>query len=80
MSVSDQDVAVLGKRARNGNGNEGVDSPSDPMASLDTTNDDDSDDDVGPMPSTATAGGVKKKRKGWSLIMPCIWLILDVLM
>lgn len=67
MSDSEQDASVLGKRARNGPGNniaEDVDM-NPPSA---TQDDDDSDDDVGPMPmpeGAAPAGaGTKKKRKG----------------
>ena len=64
MSDTEQDPSVLGKRARNGE-------DAKPDQVMDTTQDveDDSDDDIGPMPMPAGAGdngGVKKKRKGKS--------------
>ena len=67
MSDSERDASVLGKRARNGEGaeNDHAEEPErhDPNA-MDA--DDDSDDDVGPMPMPAGTEGrvVKKKRKG----------------
>ena len=67
MSDSERDVSVLGKRARNGEEaeNDHAEEPErhDPNA-MDA--DDDSDDDVGPMPMPAGEEGrvVKKKRKG----------------
>jgi peptidylprolyl isomerase domain and WD repeat-containing protein 1 len=64
MSNSEQDMAVLGKRARNGVGEDNDDGPSEP---LDKTMEESSDEDVGPMPmpaSGSTSSAAKKKRKG----------------
>ena len=68
MSTSaeaEQDASVLGKRARNG-GEEPDKEMADVGPPADAAEEDDSDDDVGPMPMPAEAanGGVKKKRKG----------------
>jgi peptidylprolyl isomerase domain and WD repeat-containing protein 1 len=66
MSDSEQDASVLGKRARNGPGTDLVENVdmNPPSVSQD---DDESDDDVGPMPmpeGTPVGAGTKKKRKG----------------
>ena len=60
MSDSEQDASVLGKRTRNGE-----DSEQPPPEAPGHEMEDDSDEDVGPMPMPAGAEGVtKKKRKG----------------
>jgi peptidylprolyl isomerase domain and WD repeat-containing protein 1 len=72
MSDSEQDASVLGKRARNGPGTDvaqDVDMNQPPISQ----DDDESDDDVGPMPmpeGTAVGAGTKKKRKGALLFGP----------
>lgn len=63
--MSDSERGVLGKRARQGNDGKDIDSALQPAAIV--TDEDDSDDDVGPMPMPAEPagnGGAKKKRKG----------------
>jgi len=67
MSDSEQDASILGKRLRNSDNeaqNNGNDDPRPPEA----MENDDSDDEVGPMPMAAD-GAVKKKRKGASRII-----------
>jgi len=66
MSDSEQDASVLGKRARNG---PGADIPEDTEMNPPSgpQDDEESDDDVGPMPMPEGApenAGTKKKRKG----------------
>lgn len=68
MSTSaelNQDASILGKRIRNG-GQESDVNMSENAHPATVAGDDDSDDDVGPMPMPAEAanGGAKKKRKG----------------
>jgi peptidylprolyl isomerase domain and WD repeat-containing protein 1 len=68
MSDSEQDASVLGKRARNGPENDTAeDADMDPPSAA--QEDDESDDDVGPMPMPEGAtsnAATKKKRKGTS--------------
>lgn len=60
MSDSEQDASVLGKRSREGENGEAV-----PVEAQESEIQEDSDEDVGPMPMPAGAEGVmKKKRKG----------------
>ena len=64
MSDSEHDASILGKRARNGPGADiSEDTDMKPAAAQD---DDESDDDVGPMPMPEGADNAvtKKKRKG----------------
>lgn len=55
------DVSVLGKRVRNeaGQNDNGL-----PSSNMNTTVEDESDDDVGPMPMPVQASAIKKKRRG----------------
>lgn len=65
MSDSEQDASILGKRARNGGADIAEDTEMNPPSA--TLDDDESDDDVGPMPlpeGTPANAGTKKKRKG----------------
>jgi len=56
-----EDASILGKRERDEDGFASVDGPN----SAPDANQDDSDDDVGPMPMPAgVPGTTKKKRKG----------------
>lgn len=70
MSDTEQDITVLGKRGRNSDDDTGrlQDGEDGPMPAADAAiNQDDSDDDVGPMPLPASAnGGSKRKRRGES--------------
>jgi len=71
MSDPEQDISVLGKRARNEN-NEAASNAEDVKGAPSPTVDDDDDgDDVGPMPMPIEAGegSMKKKRKGVSVTM-----------
>lgn len=65
MSDSEQDASTLGKRARNGPGND-VPRDADMNPPPTAQDDEESDDDVGPMPMPegAVNAGAKKKRKG----------------
>lgn len=69
MSDNENESSVLGKRVRNGedtqNGGSGSPQP-DGNVDQAVVAEEDSDDDVGPMPlpSGPENGGVKKKRKG----------------
>ena len=58
MSDSEQDVSVLGKRVRNVRDLSGKQEP------VHTPEDEEDQDDVGPMPVEDKNGGIKKKRKG----------------
>lgn len=65
MSESEADTSVLGKRARHGEDSEMGEAKAE--GSRTDAVDEDSDDDVGPMPMPAEVsknGGAKKKRKG----------------
>lgn len=66
MSDSEQDASILGKRARNVPGADGVED-ADMNPPPNTQDDEESDDDVGPMPmpeGAAVNTSTKKKRKG----------------
>ena len=66
MSDSEQDASILGKRARNGPGND-VAEDADMNPPPTAQDDEESDDDVGPMPmpeGVSVNAGTKKKRKG----------------
>ncbi|KII90601.1 hypothetical protein PLICRDRAFT_52327 [Plicaturopsis crispa FD-325 SS-3] len=74
MSDPEQDASILGKRARNGDGQTdiAIDQQNEPAK----VEDEDDDDDVGPMPmpvDAAANGGAKKKRK----VLPHEKLYLD---
>lgn len=73
MSDGEQDVTVLGKRARHGEDSQMENPDTDgPAAGGDPVEvEDDSDDDIGPMPMPAGVenGGVKKKRKGELVVL-----------
>ncbi|KAG1822732.1 uncharacterized protein BJ212DRAFT_1444982 [Suillus subaureus] len=77
MSDTEQDTTVLGKRDRNSDDDTGrvQDGEDSPMPAVDAEiNQDDSDDDVGPMPLPASAnGGSKRKRR----VVPHEKLYLD---
>jgi peptidylprolyl isomerase domain and WD repeat-containing protein 1 len=66
MSDSEHDASILGKRARNGPG-AGIPEDTEMNPPSATQDDDESDDDVGPMPLPEGAPDkavTKKKRKG----------------
>jgi peptidylprolyl isomerase domain and WD repeat-containing protein 1 len=67
MSDSEHDASILGKRARNGPGADiSEDAEMNPPSAIQEV-DDESDDDVGPMPMPEGAADIavtKKKRKG----------------
>ena len=67
MSDSEHDASILGKRARNGpDADISEDAEMNPPSAI-QEDDDESDDDVGPMPMPEGAADVavtKKKRKG----------------
>ncbi|KAG6890621.1 hypothetical protein C0995_006597 [Termitomyces sp. Mi166 len=63
MSDSEQDASVLGKRSRNGEPEPGDDAITEDASPDRPVENGDDDDDVGPMPMPAEAGGAKKKRK-----------------
>lgn len=64
MSDSEHESTVLGKRERD-------EQPGIPVANA-PTNDDESDEDIGPMPVPSGANGaVKKKRKGEYIMPAC---------
>ncbi|EIW81070.1 hypothetical protein CONPUDRAFT_165295 [Coniophora puteana RWD-64-598 SS2] len=73
MSDSEQDAKVLGKRGHDNGDADGMVQDDAPPKAVDSN--DDSDDDVGPMPmpADAPAGGPKKKRK----VLPHEKLYLD---
>jgi peptidylprolyl isomerase domain and WD repeat-containing protein 1 len=73
--MSESETGVLGKRTRRGDDGEAMDTALPP----DAAEEDDSDNDVGPMPMPAEAasnGGAKKKRKGLCCGLYRIRLIL----
>lgn len=62
---------MLGKRVRDGDVDQDASMESPPKAANNGAEEDDSDDDVGPMPMPdrgPSAGGIKKKRKGMSVL------------
>lgn len=65
MSDSSPDVSVLGKRVRNEVGQNDNDIQA--SNNINPTIEDDSDDDVGPMPMPVQASAAKKKRRGNSI-------------
>ena len=71
MSDPEQDISVLGKRARNEIKEAASNAEDVKGAPSPTVDDDDDGDDVGPMPMPIEAGegGMKKKRKGVSVTM-----------
>jgi peptidylprolyl isomerase domain and WD repeat-containing protein 1 len=79
--MSESEPGVLGKRARGGNDGEAMGAELPPDATM--NDEDDSDDEVGPMPMSAEVasnGGAKKKRKGLCCSSCPIRLISGVLM